>query len=57
MPHPNVALFAALEPALSEAEGVGFHSSVPLGISPEDIGDRRGNKNSRKIKVTARDHL
>jgi hypothetical protein len=25
VPHPNVALFATLEPALSVAEGVGFH--------------------------------
>jgi len=30
MPHP--CAFCAQEPALSEAEGVGFHRTVPLGI-------------------------
>jgi hypothetical protein len=30
VPHP--CAFCAQEPALSEAEGVGFHSTAPLGI-------------------------
>ena len=32
--HPDVALFATSEPALSEAEGVGFHACRALKVFP-----------------------
>ena len=35
VPRSNVAPFATLAPALSEAEGVGFQCRLTLGIFPE----------------------
>jgi hypothetical protein len=37
VPHPDVASFATLEPALSEAEGVGFHERVQHGLLPLNL--------------------